>query len=194
MESPLTAVTRRPGEEPTQPPPIGIGKLLRRSHLAFSKIFRDRLKDHGVSFSEFVHLERLWYDDGLNQTELSRRVGIETASSTTVLDALEKRGFIRRERDMRDRRNVRVFLEPAGAEIEAKLLDCAAGINAIAREGLSRADIAAFFRIMAVIAGNLETLERGASRKARKADTASKAASPPRAGKAQRAKRARGAG
>lgn len=160
---------RRLAEDAHQPPPIGIGKLLRRSHLAFSKLLRDRLKDHDVSFSEFVHLERLWYDDGLNQTELSRRVGIETASSTTVLDALEKRGYIRRERDARDRRNVRVFLEPAGAEIEAKLLECAAGINAIAREGLSKADIAEFFRIMAIIAGNLEAQNRGASRKADKA-------------------------
>lgn len=160
---------RRLAEDAHQPPPIGIGKLLRRSHLAFSKLLRDRLKDHDVSFSEFVHLERLWYDDGLNQTELSRRVGIETASSTTVLDALERRGYIRRERDARDRRNVRVFLEPAGAEIEAKLLECAAGINAIAREGLSKADIAEFFRIMAIIAGNLEAQNRGASRKADKA-------------------------
>ena len=169
MEKSLIDVTSRPVEDATRPPPIGIGKLLRRSHLAFSKIFRDRLKDHDVSFGEFVHLERLWYNDGLNQTELSRRVGIETASSTTVLDALEKRGFIRRERDVRDRRNVRVFLEPAGAEIEAKLLECAARINAIAREGLSKADIAEFFRITTVIAGNLEAQSRGASRKAGKA-------------------------
>ncbi|HWV43537.1 MAG: MarR family transcriptional regulator [Pseudolabrys sp.] len=168
---------RRFAEDAHHPPPIGIGKLLRRSHLAFSKLLRDRLKDHDVSFSEFVHLERLWYDDGLNQTELSRRVGIETASSTTVLDALEKRGYIRRERDARDRRNVRVFLEPAGAEIEAKLLDCAAGINAIAREGLSKADIAEFFRIGAIIAGNLEAQSRGASRKAGSASPAASAKS-----------------
>lgn len=166
MEKSLSDFPRRPVENAAEPPPIGIGKLLRRSHLAFSKLLRNRLKDHDVSFSEFVHLERLWYDDGLNQTELSRRVGIETASSTTVLDALEKRGYIRRERDARDRRNVQVFLEPAGAEIEAKLLECAAGINAIARDGLSKADIAEFFRIMAIIAGNLEARNRGASRKA----------------------------
>lgn len=164
MEKSLADATRRLVEDAAQPPPIGIGKLLRRSHLAFSKIFRERLKEHGVSFSEFVHLERLWYDDGLNQTELSRRVGIETASSTTVLDALEKRSYIRRERDPRDRRNIRVFLQPAGAEIEAKLLECAAGINAIAREGLNKADIAEFFRIMSVIAGNLEAHNRGAAR------------------------------
>jgi len=176
----LADATRRLVEDAAQPPPIGIGKLLRRSHLAFSKIFRDRLKDHDVSFSEFVHLERLWYDDGLNQTELSRRVGIETASSTSVLDALEKRGYIRRERDSRDRRNVRVFLEPAGAEIEAKLLECAAGINAIARDGLNKADIAEFFRIMSVIAGNLEAHNREAARTKTAAPRKSKPASPKR--------------
>ena len=175
----MPPASRRLVEDAAQPPRIGVGKLLRRSHLAFSKIFRERLKEHGVSFSEFVHLERLWYDDGLNQTELSRRVGIETASSTTVLDALEKRGYIRRERDERDRRNVRVLLEPAGARLEATLLECAAGINAIAREGLSKADIAAFFRIVAVIAGNLEACNRGVAKDAEKAPPA-REAKPPR--------------
>lgn len=178
----MVDATRRRIEDAAQPPPIGIGKLLRRSHLAFSKIFRDRLKDHDVSFSEFVHLERLWYDDGLNQTELSRRVGIETASSTTVLDALEKRGYIRRKRDERDRRNIRVFLLPAGSEIEAKLLECAAGINAIAREGLSKEDVAEFFRILGAIAGNLEGHNR---------ETARTKAAPAREN-SSRAKRTRG--
>jgi len=161
----MADATRRRIEGASQPPPIGIGKLLRRSHLAFSKILRERLKEHNVSFSEFVHLERLWYDDGLNQTELSRRVGVETASSTAVLNALEKRRYIRRERDERDRRNVRVFLEPAGAELEAMLLECAAGINAVARQGLTKADVAEFFRILSIIAENLEAAGRGAEAK-----------------------------
>ena len=140
----------------TAPPPIGIGKLLRRSHLAFGSIFRDRLKAHGATFSEFVHLERLWSEDGLTQTELSRRVGIETASSTLVLDSLEKQGLIRRQRDLKDRRNIRVFLKPAGAKLESKLLACAAETNAVARQGLSSADIAVFFALTEKIANNLE--------------------------------------
>lgn len=152
------------GNGSVAPPPIGIGKLLRRSHLAFSSIFRDRLKAHGATFSEFVHLERLWHEDGLNQTELSRRVGVETASSTLVLDALEKRGFIRRERDPRDRHNVRVFLKPAGAKLETKLLACAADANAIARQGLSAEDIVTFFGLMETIVGNLEARKTDAER------------------------------
>jgi DNA-binding MarR family transcriptional regulator len=178
----LSSAPRRPADDAGPLPPVGIGKLLRRSHLAFSKILRDRLKDQGITFSEFVHLERLWYNDGLNQTELSRRVGIETASSTSVLDTLEKRGYIRRERDPNDRRNIRIFLKPAGAELEARLLECAARINAIARDGLSKADITAFFRITSAIAENLEAHNRGVSASRDKSNGGRKAPRANRAG------------
>jgi len=165
-------------------PSIGLGMLLRDANAVFNRALREELARHKITFSQYQHLRQLWHADGLAQVELSRRIGIETASSTAVLDALEKRGYIRRERDARDRRNVRVFLEPAGAEIEAKLLECAAGINAIAREGLSKADIADFFRIIAVIAGNLEAQDRGASRKAAGASSA-RSSKPPRSRKAR---------
>src|SRR5688572_32905423 len=78
----------------TRPPAIGIGQLLRRAHMAFSREFRARLAEHGFTFGEFIHLERLWDEDGLNQKELSRRVGIASASSTQIIEVLEKRGLI----------------------------------------------------------------------------------------------------
>jgi DNA-binding MarR family transcriptional regulator len=148
-------------------PPIGIGKLVRRAHMAFSREFRDRLRAHDVGFGEFVHLERLWSEDGLNQTELSRRVGIENASSTTVLDTLEKRRYIRRERDARDRRNIRVFLTPSGRKLQSKLLACAETVNLIARRGMSRKDVLIFFSLMEVIVSNLESTESFQSRQKR---------------------------
>ena len=149
-------------------PPIGIGKLLRRAHMAFSREFRDRLKVHDVGFSEFVHLERLWTEDGLNQTALSQRVGIENASSTAVLDTLEKRGYIRRERDPRDRRNIRVYLTPAGSRLQSKLVACAQAVNLIARRGMSKKDVRSFFLLMEVIVSNLESADGFQSRKKRK--------------------------
>lgn len=148
-------------------PPIGIGKLLRRAHMAFAREFRERLKEHKVGFSEFVHLERLWTEDGLNQTELSRRVGIENASSTAVLDMLEKRAYIRRERDERDRRNIRVHLTPAGRRLQRQLLACAEATNLIARKGLSKQDIFTFFSLMESIVSNLESTEHFQARRKR---------------------------
>src|SRR5258708_35103889 len=119
-----------------RPPVIGIGKLLRRAHMTFSREFRERLAGHGVTFGEFVHLERLWDEDGLTQTELSKRVGIVTASSTQIIETLGKRGFIRRERNHRDRRHINVFLTPTGKRLKPPLLRCARETNRVARSGL----------------------------------------------------------
>jgi DNA-binding MarR family transcriptional regulator len=137
-------------------PDVGIGKLLRRAHIAFSRELRLRLNEQGVTFGEFIHLEKLWYEDGLNQTEISRRAGIETASSTKTLELLETRGFVRRVRNGSDRRSINVFLTPRGAGLETKLLACAADVNAIARQQLTKSDVLAFFSLMEKIAENLD--------------------------------------
>ena len=145
-----------PRKKATHPPDIGIGKLLRRAHMAFSRQFRLRLQAHDMTFGEFVHLEKLWQEDGLNQTEISRRAGVETASSTAILDRLEKRGYVSRERNGADRRNINVFLRPKGAALEVPLLACARSINLVARERLSRLEVLMFFELMQRIVGNLE--------------------------------------
>ena len=44
--------------------------------------------------------------------ELARQTGLTTASITAVLDRLEQGGFVRRERDPKDRRRVIVSLNP----------------------------------------------------------------------------------
>ena len=141
----------------SQPPDIGIGKLLRRAHMAFSRELRLRLAAHDISFGEFIHLEKLWYEDGLNQTEISRRVGVKTASSTTTLDRLEKRGFVRRARNGNDRRNINVFITRSGEGLRDKLLGCARTVNLMARTGLTKREVATFFDLMAKIALNLKT-------------------------------------
>lgn len=138
------------------PPDIGIGRLLRRAHGAFSREFRSRLAEKGVTFGEFIHLERLWEEDGLNQTEISRRVEITTASSTQIIDTLEKRGFIVRKRNPGDRRNLNVFLTPAGKALEPSLLECARATNRLARAALSDGETLTLFELVGRIIANLD--------------------------------------
>lgn len=146
---------RSPARE-VNPPEIGIGKLLRQAHMAFSREFRLRLAEHGFTFGEFIHLERLWEEDGLNQKELSRRVGIASASSTQIIETLEERKLIRRERNLADRRNINVFLTAQGRVKERELLSCAKAANSKARKGLSSQAILALFETVETIIGNLE--------------------------------------
>ena len=136
-------------------PDIGLGMLLRDGNAAFNKALRDGLARHDISFSEYQHLRQLWQADGLAQVELSQRIGIATASSTAVIDQLERRGFIRRKRDASDRRRIIVSLTPPGRALEKPLEACAIAVNMRARNGLSRTEVASLFDLVHRITGNL---------------------------------------
>ncbi|HBT47417.1 MAG TPA: MarR family transcriptional regulator [Peptococcaceae bacterium] len=56
----------------------------------------------------------LFFEGEATPSELSRKVGLEKGSLTTLLDSLEKIGFIARKGDPRDRRKTLVSLTPRG--------------------------------------------------------------------------------
>ncbi len=57
---------------------------------------------------------------------------------TGVLDRLESKGLIRRERSKTDRRAVEIWLTPQGRELEAPLLKIVTDINQRALKGLTQ--------------------------------------------------------
>jgi DNA-binding MarR family transcriptional regulator len=122
-------------------PGVGLGVLLRNVDMTFNRALRDELARHNITFSQFQHLWQLFGGANLTQVELSRRIGIEAASSTAVLDQLERRKLIHRARDANDRRRINVTLTSAGRSLEAPLTDCAVRVNAIARKGFSAREI-----------------------------------------------------
>ena len=134
----------------------GIGKLLRRAHRTYSRRLQDELAAHGVSLAQYLHLRELWELNGMTQNELSQKVGIEKASSTAVLDALEKNGLIVRVRNSQDRRKVNVHLTPAGRKIREALSPAAMGVATQAVSDLSEAELDSLFSALTRVIANLD--------------------------------------
>ena len=153
----MARTAKNSGKRP-RPPAIGIGMLLREADMGFNRHLRQELAAHAVTFGQFQHLRNLWVENGLTQAELSRRVGIEMASSTAILDSLEAAGLITRTRNADDRRKINVFLTPAGAALEKPLMACAAKANRRARRGLTDAELASVFTHVGRIIENLRAL------------------------------------
>ena len=65
----------------------------------------------GINATDLNCLNLLALSGHLTAGELARRTGLTTASITGVLDRLEDAGFVRRQRDARDRRRVLVYLD-----------------------------------------------------------------------------------
>src|SRR5215211_5605428 len=75
-----------------------------------------------LTYSQFAVLESLYHLGHMTQSEISAKVLKSGSNMTTVIDNLERDGFVRRERDAKDRRVIHVHLTEAGnGKIEAVL-------------------------------------------------------------------------
>jgi DNA-binding MarR family transcriptional regulator len=81
----------------------GLGASLRLAHHLYGKLLQEQLRETGLSMAQYIHLRCLREEGKLKQSELSGLLGIEKASSTRVLDELEKRDLITRNRSQSDR-------------------------------------------------------------------------------------------
>jgi MarR family 2-MHQ and catechol resistance regulon transcriptional repressor len=77
--------------------------------------------DTGLTTSQFGTLEALHHLGPLCQTDIGRKILRSSGNITLVIDNLEKRGLVRREREGGDRRRVSVHLTPAGRDLIASV-------------------------------------------------------------------------
>lgn len=106
-------------------------KLVRATN-ALSCRVHQHLADERLTESQFGVLEALHHLGALNQGELCRKILKTGGNLTVVVDNLERRGLVRRERDSGDRRVVNVHLTPAGDELIERVLP--RQVQAIVRE------------------------------------------------------------
>lgn len=59
--------------------------------------------------------------DGLTHSELAERLGITPATTTRMIQRMEKAGFVKRQPDAVDQRVSRVYLTKAGRAVHSKL-------------------------------------------------------------------------
>src|SRR5215831_14791287 len=75
----------------------------------------------GLTHGQFAVLEALLHLGPLNQCDLARKLLRSGGNITVVIDNLEKRGWVKRERQKNDRRMVVVRLTPAGQRVIEKI-------------------------------------------------------------------------
>jgi DNA-binding MarR family transcriptional regulator len=64
-------------------------------------------------------LRSLWAQEGLTHTELARRLRVQPATITKMIQRMERAGFVERRPDPEDERVSRVYLTEAGRAVQA---------------------------------------------------------------------------
>ncbi len=91
-------------------------KLMRASESMTARIHR-HLVTKGLTITQFGALEALYSLGPLNQKEIGRKILKSSGNITLVIDNLEKRGLVKRERNKEDRRSYAVDLTAAGRKL-----------------------------------------------------------------------------
>ena len=117
-----------------------ITNALRRLARALDISSRKLSAETGVTSAQLSCLKTLDIEGVDTATEIARRVHLSPSTVVGVLDRLEDRKYITRERDGRDRRVVRVSLTKEGKELVRKTPHPVTRLLALRRDALSAAD------------------------------------------------------
>jgi len=96
----------------------------------------------GISGSQAWALAEIARSPGLIVSELGKAMAIHPSTTSNMLDKMQKRGLIRRERIDADQRMVRLFVTSAGEKVLAQLPGPATGLlpDALARLSMEQLD------------------------------------------------------
>lgn len=103
--------------------------LVSHLNLALQQELDVRLKRYQLDSKLWPVLFTLWQEEGLSQTELSKRCDVANYTMTRLLDNLQVQGFITRHQEADNRRAFQIFLTDNGKALEQDLIHEAEWVN-----------------------------------------------------------------
>jgi DNA-binding MarR family transcriptional regulator len=88
-----------------------------RFNLASNKRLQNDLERLGLTLPQFYVLATLGYSGGLPFGEIGEKMMVTVSNLTGIVDRLEEKKLVSRQRDARDRRVVRVILTEKGTKL-----------------------------------------------------------------------------
>ena len=111
-----------------------------------------------ISGRQVAILREIRESDSISQVNLARATASDPSLVVRLLDNLEKRGFVKRQRSKVDRREMAVSLTPRGLEVLGPLDDALARLTSAAENDLTAKERATFVALAAKIARSLTTV------------------------------------
>lgn len=162
MTSSPTAVPAAPSGR--ELPDVPDADLLRLDHQvcfslhaasrAFGGVYRDALKDLGLTYPQYLVMLVLWEHGPQPVKAIGERLRLDSGTLSPLLKRLETAGLVRRERSAADERSVTVQLTDAGAELRERALPVPRRI--LASTGLTVEEVLALQGLLGRLTGSLD--------------------------------------
>ena len=98
-------------------PDLSVGYLAKRVHQLSGVRLEPIFQEAGLSYQQWSALATIMLGRGSTCLVLSRELCHDAGATTRLVDGLEERGLVRRERRADDRRVIDLAVTPAGEEV-----------------------------------------------------------------------------
>ncbi len=106
-----------------------LGYLVSHLNVELQHELDSRLKRYQLDIKLWPVLFALWQEEGISQTELSRRCDVANYTMTRLLDQLQVQGLIYRHQEEDNRRAFQIFLTDRAKAMEQDLIREAERVN-----------------------------------------------------------------
>ncbi|MFF5424507.1 MULTISPECIES: MarR family winged helix-turn-helix transcriptional regulator [unclassified Streptomyces] len=124
---------------------------------AFNGVYREALKDLGLTYPQYLVMLVLWEHGELPVKGLGERLRLDSGTLSPLLKRLEAAGYVERRRSTEDERSVTARVTPAGAELRGKALGVPRRIAAAT--GLDLAEIVELRDRLNALAARLDSVD-----------------------------------
>lgn len=146
--------------DPETRPPVpylpSIGRLLGFANRASTALSEQKLGAHGLTLQQWILLTALWRsDEGMTIGQLAAYCRVREPTASSLVDRMEAKGLVARERAGADRRKVFVNLTDKSRGM-TDLLRFYEGINAVILLDFSEAEAEALTGMLERVIANVE--------------------------------------
>jgi DNA-binding MarR family transcriptional regulator len=121
------------------------------ANLAYGRAYKPILDELGLTYTQWIAIVSLWEEDGQTVSGLGRKLFLESNTLTPILKKLEAMGYLKRRRNPKDERQVRVSLTEAGRKLRQK----GAAMTLVKETRLAPKDFAKLQKAVSALRDNL---------------------------------------
>jgi DNA-binding MarR family transcriptional regulator len=127
------------------------------ANLAYGRAYKPILEELGLTYTQYIAIVALWENDQQTVSGLGEKLFLESNTLTPILKKLEAMGYLRRQRDPKDERQVMVSLTDAGRRLREKGLT----MNLVEASGLTAEEFPKMQKGVVTLRDNLIKATRG---------------------------------
>ena len=132
-----------------------ISRLVTEIPRLFSRDFSTRVRDYGLTHTQWQALSVLSGQEGIKQAELASLLQVQPISLGRLIDRMEAAGWVERRPAPNDRRAIQLYLTPRSGPILDEMTAAAALTREAALSGFDADEREQFFRMLERVKANL---------------------------------------